>query len=96
MSQVFSPGRAAFGAAGGNLTLRHADPAKSAVGVGLHAADGDIIFQLANGTEVLRLSGDGGVFVRGRRVDDDAAILPAFRRWLSGAARGDESGGEGA
>jgi hypothetical protein len=47
--------------------------------------DGDVIFQLANQTEILRLSHDGSIFVRGVMVDTDIEAVTAFKQWLSNA-----------
>jgi hypothetical protein len=46
--------------------------------------NGSIRFHLADETEFLALS-DDGAFVRGDRVDDNAAVYRAFLRWLRDA-----------
>lgn len=43
---------------------------------------GDFVFQLHDGTEILRLAGDGTVLVRGREVDQDDQLVAGFRAWL--------------
>ena len=43
---------------------------------------GDIIFQMADGTEFLTLCGNGDAFVRGEKVASNQAVYGAFRVWL--------------
>ena len=45
--------------------------------------DGSFRFELANGTEVLRIDGDGTIKIRGNVVDDDESVYQAFRAWLA-------------
>lgn len=44
--------------------------------------DGSFRFNLADGTEVLRIDGDGKISVRGNVVDDDESVYQGFRAWL--------------
>jgi len=45
--------------------------------------DGSIIFNLADGTEALRLDGDGSAYVRGEKVDASSReVYDAFRKWV--------------
>lgn len=50
------------------------------------AQDGDIIFTLAKGEEVLRFKADGRIFVRGNEATTDLETVEGFRAWLRGAA----------
>jgi hypothetical protein len=43
---------------------------------------GDIVFQMADGREMMRFDDDGKVYVRGEQVDDNQGIYMHFRRWL--------------
>ncbi len=47
--------------------------------------DGAFIFQLANGTEFMRINGDGTVLVRGEAVATDLDVYKAFRQWIETA-----------
>lgn len=47
--------------------------------------DGDIIFQLANGLETLRLCGDGRVMVNGELVATNREVYERFCFWLDTA-----------
>jgi hypothetical protein len=47
--------------------------------------DGDIIFQLAYGTESLRLVHDGSILVRGKLVETETEYIAAFKQWLAAA-----------
>ncbi len=52
---------------------------------GLRATDGNIIFQLADGTEFLRLDHSGDAFVRGTLVATDGEVYSAMNAWLAAA-----------
>lgn len=43
---------------------------------------GNIVFLLADGHEMMRFDHDGKVYVRGEQVDDNQGIYMHFRRWL--------------
>ncbi len=43
---------------------------------------GNIVFLLADGREMIRFDHDGKVYVRGEEVDDNLGIYMHFRRWL--------------
>jgi len=58
--------------AGGNVTLSPGNGKPS----------GSIVFQLADGREMIRFDDDGKVYVRGEQVDDNQGIYFHFRRWL--------------
>ena len=57
-------------------------------------APGNIIFELADGSEVMRISGTGVVTVRGEVVENNTAVYRAFLSWLRGASV-ELEGGEG-
>ena len=58
--------------AGGNVTF--------APGCG--KPSGNIVFQLADGREIIRFDHDGKVYVREEQVDDNQGIYMHFRRWM--------------
>ena len=43
---------------------------------------GDLIFSAAGGMEVIRISGKGDFFVKGKLVENDKEVLQAFRKFL--------------
>ena len=43
---------------------------------------GDLIFSVAGGMEVVRISGKGDFFVKGKLVENDKEVLQAFRKFL--------------
>jgi hypothetical protein len=47
--------------------------------------DGAFVFELADGTEVLRLNGDHSVVVRGERVGYARDLVQAFADWVASA-----------
>lgn len=51
----------------------------------LPTKEGAFIFQLANGSEVMRFEPDGRCFVRGELVDNNVEVYKAFRSWLAQA-----------
>lgn len=66
---------------GGSLYLKAGSGAPSGSHIN-REFDGDIIFQLADGLEFIRIQGDGKVFIRGEVVDDNKSIYKAFAEWL--------------
>ena len=58
--------------AGGNMTFSPGNGAPS----------GSIVFELADGSEMMRFDDDGKAFVRGEQVDDNQGIYMHFRRWM--------------
>jgi hypothetical protein len=61
-------------------------------------APGNFIFELADGSEVMRISGDGVVTVRGEIVESNVAVFRSFLSWLRGASieleSGEKNGGD--
>ncbi len=57
---------------GGNVTISPGNGKPS----------GNIVFNLADGREMMRFDDDGKVYVRGEQVDDNQGIYMHFRRWL--------------
>ncbi|KKM14367.1 hypothetical protein LCGC14_1706830 [marine sediment metagenome] len=57
---------------GGNVTISP----------GSGEPSGSIVFELADGREMMRFDDDGKVYVRGESVDDNQGIYMHFRRWL--------------
>lgn len=55
-------------------------------GEGKRGEDGALTFNVGE-TEVLRFDGDGCVYVRGEKVDDNVVVYIVFRQWLEVAAR---------
>jgi hypothetical protein len=55
---------------------------------GASTGNGDIIFTMADGTEALRLCGDGRILVYGRPAGTDADIAAALRDFMSSACPG--------
>jgi len=47
-------------------------------------ASKDIIFSTASG-EIIKLCGDGRIYVKGREVADDIELVDGLREWLVGA-----------
>ncbi len=47
--------------------------------------DGDFIFKLADGREMMRITGHGIFIVEGREVTQDMEVYQAFRTWFFGA-----------
>jgi len=73
---------------GGNIYFAPGKGGGGSVGCTNAAADefdGDIIFMLASGKEILRLRHDGVILVRRKVVKSDAAIVLAFQYWLQAA-----------
>ncbi len=56
---------------------------------------GDFIFQLSDGSEMIRIMDDGSFFVRGDKVGQDAKLFTAFREWLEHATVVSREGGLG-
>lgn len=48
-------------------------------------AVGEVVFQTSGGLETLRLSSDGEVYFRGRKIDSDPELVKAFRLFLCAA-----------
>ena len=67
-------------------------------GVAIPGRDGGIRFNLADGTEAMRIDPDGSFYVRGNLVDTDQAVYDGFRAWLEVATayleRGVADGGD--
>lgn len=60
-------------------------PGKAGVpvpGQKLRPTDGELIFSLASGKEMLRFDPNGDCFVRGEKVESNKAIWIAFHVWL--------------
>jgi hypothetical protein len=65
---------------GGNIILFPGKGAKDRNDVAW--PDGSFIFQLADGTEMMRFEPGGKVVIRGQEVDDNAEVYKAFREWF--------------
>ena len=69
-------------AAGGDIIFTAGKSSGERSWFGNTLPDGNIVFKLADGTEFLRLGGDGHAYVRGEVVSDDIEVFRAFRNWL--------------
>lgn len=47
---------------------------------------GNFIFRLQDGSDILRISGKGEVFVKGEKVDDNRLVYSCFLSWLDAAS----------
>ncbi len=50
--------------------------------IGKGKPDGSFLFYLADGTEYLRIDGDGKAFIKSKLVASDPLVYFAFRDWL--------------
>lgn len=48
-------------------------------------ADGSIIFETPKRQEMIRLDGDGCIYIRGNKTDDDREVYDLFRAWMKHA-----------
>jgi hypothetical protein len=64
---------------GGSLTFR----VGSGYPPGMNAKHGSFIFELANGDEILRIEGDGKIFVNKEQTTDNKELVDAFANWVS-------------
>ncbi len=72
-------GAAAIGiGAAGEISLREAPPPPS---------EGSICFRLNGDCDVLRLDSNGDIYVKGRLVENDKAVVDAFREWTEAASK---------
>lgn len=78
------------GGDGGNITII-AGAGGVPVGDGKPGKDGHILFQLADGTEMLRFDPDGSIAVRGEKVDSNEVIYEVFKSWLRACMQGARS-----
>jgi hypothetical protein len=69
---------------GGNITFGPGKgyPTNPEVGP---SRGGDIIFNLADGSEFMRIDDNGQVYIQKRRVASDLAVYQGFRHWLKHA-----------
>lgn len=58
------------------------------VAVNLLIGESDVIFSLSQSHgEILRLSGDGGIYVRGRLIEKDSELVDGLREFLVGVKK---------